>query len=184
VDTGLKLFACEPTAYGHLLAISDSDNADERAQCTGKLWIDLRSGGMYPTRPQEGDLSSLGAGALPAAYTFGWAGCTAWLLSGDLSSDLAADLSSQQVACWLGRMFGPQARRAVPPAALQFPVLPDPVHLMTGLAVPRGRSLVIHGQDATLIFGRHQLYVPVDAHLEMRSVTVAESIESSAMWID
>ena len=62
VDTGLKLFACEPTAYGHLLVVSDSDNADERAQCTGQLWIDLRSGGMYTTRPQGSDLGSLGAG--------------------------------------------------------------------------------------------------------------------------
>ena len=187
VDSGLNLFACEPTVYGQVLAISDSASGDERSQCTGQLWVDLRGGGMYPTRPQGGDLGSLGAGTLPVTYTFGWASCAAWLPSvglGDLSGDFATNVSSPQVACWLGRMFGPQARRAITPTTLQLPVLTDPVHLVTGLIVPSGAALAIHGQNTTLIVGRHQLYVPADAHLEMRSMIVAESIESSAMWID
>jgi hypothetical protein len=189
VDSNRSIFAC--SRITHLGAscltwvISSSSERSSWERCEGEVWIDRLSGkaqlaadsSLVPTVAVHHRLGSVCSAVLRSA-------AMPSLHEGTLA--LPKTVRTDEVACWLARLFGPQS--AIPvgkaPSGIELPKGLGSVRLLTDIVLPRGRSLIVKGGDNTIIVGSRQVRIEPHAVLTLESLTVANSIRSTAIAIE
>ena len=141
IDGGAFAYLCDEAMHGSLMAISPvlltSDDGTARAECSGELWIDMKTGRARSERIIVGGKgSSEDSPTLPVDFELGWAGCSEHLLlDGSPTEETAGGMkafapaeSGAYVACWLRRFYGRQASLLGPNGQPSFVVeLPEGV---------------------------------------------------------
>jgi len=199
VDTGALVYECDPAVHGRVWALlppaflgteptaatsppTSSAGAPSWADCNGALRIDLDSGEAH-SQPARTD----GSSRVPIRFGAQWAGCATLLPfeSVEPSTDAKTlDGGTNAAACWLSRFFGPQAAtwRGAPTFAIELP--DDSVALQTDLVVRSGTVLrVTSSRHTTIAVGPHQIRVESGARLEIEGITIADSVQSSALVV-
>jgi hypothetical protein len=146
----------------------------------------LESGQVH-SQPASAD----GSTRAPIRFDLQWAGCSSLLQFSDsiepsnntkmLLLDVGAP--TKEAACWLSRFFGPQAHWQGPPDfAIEF--LGTSVALETDLIVRSGATLRLTSSTRTIVvIGPHQIRVEPGARLELDGLTIADSVQSSALVV-
>jgi hypothetical protein len=123
-----------------------------------------------------------------------WAGCSTFLPRFDSigpsaeakTLDFGGTASSSQTreaACWLSRFFGPQSHwQGAPNFAIEL--LGTSLTLETDLVVRSGTTLrLASSARSTVAIGPHQVRVESGARLELDGLTLADSVQSSALVV-
>jgi hypothetical protein len=203
-------FECDPAVHGRVWALraapstaidaannphavgssssgtSTSVDSGGWADCSGDLQIDLDSGQLH-SQPTRAD----GSSRVPIRFDLQWAGCSTLLPSFEsTASSLVAAKTldggsppTREAACWLSRFFGPHAHWQGPPNFV-IELLGTSVALETDLVVRSGTNLRLTSSTrTTVVVGPHQVRVEPGARLELDGLTLADSVQSSALVI-
>jgi hypothetical protein len=190
IDTNRSMLACSREEHLDTWVIAPSGGRSASDRCEGDVWIDRLSG-----KGQLAATASNGAFA-PTVMIMIQGGlgkaCGSMLRSAVLPGVDGGTLafptttSADEVACWLARLVGPQS--AIPsakaPTSIELPQGLGPVRLLTDVVLPPGRSLLVKGANNTLIVGSYQVRVGHGALLALESITVANSVRSTAIAIE
>jgi hypothetical protein len=210
MDSGMLAFECDPAVHGRVwallsTAVDAANNSDAAgsssttastsvdskgwADCSRGLRIDLDSGQVH-TQPARAD----GSSRIPIRFDLQWAGCLTLLPSFEITAAPSVDakrfdgdtLPTRAAACWLSRFFGPQAHWQGPPRfAIEFSGAS--VALETDLVVRDRRDgttlRLISSTHTAIVMGPHQIRVESGARLELDGLTMAGSVQSSALVV-
>jgi hypothetical protein len=160
VDSNRSIFACSRITHLDTWAISSSAERRTWERCEADVWIDSLSGKAQLPAATNGS-------SVPIVVVHRRLGsvCGSVLHSATMPSVRGGTLafpkimSTDAVACWLARLFGPQSSIPVgiAPTAIELPAGLGSVHLLTDIVLVRGRSLIVQGGNNTIILGSHQL---------------------------
>ncbi len=207
VDSGMLAYECDPMVHGRMWALraepyatADTAAADaigasatanstsledaSWASCSGELRIDLESGQVH-SQSADADYSSR-----PIRFNLQWAGCSTFLPFLDrigpstcVKTLDGGAAQSRAAACWLSRFFGSQAHRPGPPS-FAIELAGTSIALETDLVVRSGTTLrLVSSAHTTVVIGPHQIRVESGAWLELDGLTLADSVQSSALVV-
>ena len=171
VDTGLFIFRCDPSHF--IVAISDSTDREQWRQCQGHtMSLDLERNTVSRSFMLHNKVSLCGD-----------------VLQGMQSrqSELQFSRTSSplEVACSLMRWFGPQVQadqRSVPAHTIVLNEGIAAIELVSDLIFHR--NMTIFGNGNALKVGKHQLRVRAGAHLTIHQTILADSVDSSAVFVE
>jgi hypothetical protein len=176
IESGLFAYTCDPAMHGSVMAFSPSlPDMLARQECSGELRIDLTTGRATHAN-----------GAVPFYSDLQWTGCSMYLPferpDPSVPSKNFAASSPVEAACWLSRFFGPQTTWR---GASSFSVeVASDFALQTDLVVRSGTTLRIESATNTkIVIGAHQIRVDADAQLDLRRMTVSDSVLSTALVV-
>jgi hypothetical protein len=199
VDTGTIAYECDPAAHGRVWAVlptssfateptaaisppTSSGGEPSWADCSGAFRIDLVTGEAH-SQPAKTD----GSSRVPIRFDLQWADCST-LLPFDSSEPSAEtktlNSGANAASCWLSRFFGAQAAKWQGAPAFAIELQDDSVALQTDLVVRSGTVLrVTSSANTTIVVGPHQIRVELGARLEIEGITIADSVQSSALVV-
>ena len=176
IESGLFAYTCDPAIHGPVMAFSPTlPDTLARQECSGELRIDLTTGRATHANS-----------AVPFRSDLQWAGCSIYLPfdrpDPSVPSKSFAASSPMEAACWLSRFFGPQTTW-IGPSTFSVEVASD-FALQTDLVIRSGTTLRIESATNTkMVIGAHQIRVNADARLDLRRMTVADSVLSTALVV-
>jgi hypothetical protein len=201
VDSGMLAYQCDPAVHGSVWALLAAPSANDAAvnvsspaaamsmsidierwaNCSSTLRIDLQSGQAYS---QPG---SIGSSGVPIRFDLNWARCSTFLPFlddiGPATDPKTLDGGTSMAAsCWLSRFFGPQTHRKRP-FNYTLELLDASLTLESDLVVRSGTTLRLTSTRTTVIVGSHQIRVESGARLELDGLTLADSVQSSALVV-
>jgi hypothetical protein len=195
IDSGMLAYECDPAIHGRVWAFraapsafsssANSTSADSLDTCSGELQIELESGQAH-SQPASAD----GSSRVPIRFDLHWADCSTFLPSFESirpsTNAMTLDGGTPQTraaACWLSRFFGPQAhRQGLRSFAIEL--LGTSVALESDLVVRSGTTLrLTSSARTTVVIGPHQIRVESEARLELDGLTLADSVQSSALVV-
>ena len=171
IDSRLYGLSCANQMWG---LFTSSPSQDQQAECTGGLLtVDLSSGQATETSSEE---------SLAVSFHLNWDGC----LPADLAAPPTSESSSDRIACWLYRRFGPQALAAPGSAGvhdLYLPGSPLPLHLRADVIIRDAVTLRITGEATRISLGKNRFRVAIGGAIALEGLYIERSEESSALWI-